>query len=191
MNKTISFAILAAVSALPPLTASAADSKLHFTGEVIASTCTVTAGANSTGSAGEIAVSLPSISKDELATDGDHAGDKAFQVLIGGVDQSDCVGGTASKASVAFDTINSSLIDQSTGRLNNSNTAGNATNVQVELVNPANGNPINVYTGTNIPDAAIVAGQAVLNLGARYVAKGGPVGEGKVDTDVAFSVVYF
>jgi len=31
----------------------------------------------------------------------------------------------------------------------------------------------------------------VLNLGARYVAKGGPVGEGKVDTDVAFSVVYF
>jgi len=191
MNKTISFAILSAVSALPPLTASAADSKLHFTGEVIASTCTVTAGANGTGSAGEIAVSLPSISKDELAADGDRAGDKAFQVLIGGVGQSDCVGGATNKASIAFDTINSSLIDQSTGRLNNSSAAGNATNVQVELVNPADGNAINVFTGTNIPATTLANGQGVLNLGARYVANGSPVGEGKVDTDVAFSVVYF
>lgn len=188
MNKNIYFAVATVACGLLPMSASAADATLRFTGEVVASTCTVTAGANGTDLAGDITVQLPAIGVEELAVDGNRAGDKAFQILVGGAGQTACVGGATSKASIAFDTINSSLIDQVTGRLNNS---GSASNVQVELVNPANSNAINVYTGTNIPDADIANGQAVLNLGARYVANGGAAVEGTVDTDVAFSVVYF
>ena len=172
------------------MTALAADATLRINGEVLASTCTVTPGTNSSDASGDISVTLPTIGVDSLPTAEAKSGAKAFQVVIGGSGQTGCIGtGAGSKASIAFDTVGSaSAINQVTGRLVNS---GTATNVEVGLVNPLTGQDINVYTNSNVPQVTIVDNTAVIDLGAQYVATGAAAGEGSVDTAVGFSVAYF
>lgn len=187
-STTLSLALAAISSLALSPAASAADGSFHFYGEVVASTCDVTPGQNAEEVLGEIAINLPKVGVESLATDGATAGAKAFQVVIGGSGQAGCIGGATNRASIAFDSISNVLVDNTTGRLKNS---GTANNVQVELVNSVTGKPINLFIGSNVPEAEIVANKAVLDLGARYVANGGPATEGSVDTTVAFTVVYF
>jgi|GEM_PF-156572 len=196
MKKIILSTALAAVlgmSALAPQAASASDGNLFFNGKITDTTCQVTGGTGTDGATKDITVTLDTVSTSALPA-GAHAGDKPFDLLIGGGSSVNCGNGT--KVSLHFDGAStptgfaSSMVDQTTGNLKNSTGTGFATNVEIGLLD-VNSNPINLWTSTGSPQATVDStGSATLHYVARYVATGGASTAGNVKTAVMYSVVY-
>lgn len=180
----LSFAIL---TALLTSQAYAADGTISFTGNIQESTCTVTGGTGSVAGSKDISVTMPNISTDVLANDGDVAGETPFSIVIGGKDDTGCANGLI--ASLHFESQKSALIDPATGNLNNQVGVNYAENVQIELLND-DGQKIDLYNSDNVSFATVDGHTATLSFTARYKANGGAVKPGLVDTNLVYSVTY-
>lgn len=187
MNKTLlSTAMVAALGFAAIGTASAADGKITFKGQIEDTTCTVAGGTGTDGGAQNFTVTLPTVSKLALDTAGDRAGDTPFSIVIGGSGQTGCTNGKVVK--IKFEGAQSP-VDAATGRLKNTVAAGNASVVQVGLLNDAKAD-INLVDNTNSPTATIASNTATLNYWAQYYAPATGVTAGLVDTFAMYSVVY-
>lgn len=158
--------------------AHASDGTITFTGNIAATTCTISvAGGSSSGS-----ISLPTISTKALAVTSATAGSTPFTVSLSG-----CTG-AATQAAIWFE--NDSNVNSS-GRLINT---GTASNVDVAIYNTASSSHILIgqtastfgSSGTAFP---ISSGNATLNYLARYYARGVATA-GTVTTSVNYTVQY-
>ncbi|QNK01474.1 fimbrial protein [Dyella telluris] len=198
MKKSVLSAVLAAtfgLVALAPQHASAADGTITFNGTITDTSCTITGGGAATGT-GNITVTLPTVSTSAFPSDGATAGETAFSLILGGGTK--CTDGKT--AALWVETASTPALDASTGALKNIN--GSATNVEVQMVNPANNKAINlavnaavtngatVIAANNQPAATIAGNTATLNYVGRYLAKGGTVGAGTVSTVMTYSMQY-
>lgn len=203
MKKTALSAMLAVafgVAALAPQPATASDGKLIFKGEITTATCTVTGGGAASG-AGNITVTLPSVSESALHAAGSVAGEAPFQLILGG--GTECTSGKT--ASLWIESAQTLALDSTTGALKNLD--GTAAVVQVQMVNPANNQPIHlginetfangatVVSGSNQPAATINSGHtATLSYVAQYLhpltSTAGAVTAGTVDTFLTYSMQY-
>lgn len=195
MKKTLISAVLAATFGLVAMQASAADGTLTFNGTITDTTCTVKGGGAASGQ-GAITVQLPTVSTTSLSKDGATAGDTAFSLIL------TCSGGSPAGKTAALwiETSQTPLLDTATGALKNQ--AGGASNVEVQMVNPANSQPIllninnfvtngaTVIAGSNQPAATIAGTTATLNYLGRYLAKGGAASAGAVTTMLTYSMQY-
>ena len=174
-------ALTLAAALMPSTTLAANDGTIEITGDIVATTCLVE---GKPPGAGNITkdVQLAGISAGSLSKPGATAGDRGFEIRIGGNDE--CTDGTIAK--IRFDP-SSPALDRSTGRLNIDASAGAASNVQIEIAN-GNGKPINLYTEDS-EGAQISAHEAAIPLIARYYSLGGAK-EGKAASRVGFQVVY-
>ena len=174
----------AAALTLTAGTASAAqDGTIEFTGSITATTCLVEGVAPGQGNITK-AVDLGGINVGSLQTAGERAGDKGFNIQIGGAGDANCTDGQT--AHVRFDPASPAL-DITTGRLNIDNTGTPATNVQVEIAN-VDGTEINLFTEDSA-GIAIANNTAVIPLIGRYYATGAAVA-GEANSRVGFQVVY-
>lgn len=192
MKKTLFSAVLAATFGFVALSAHASDGQITFTGEVKAGNCIITGGAGTDGAATNITVKLDPVQATALATDGATAGDHPFTLKVSGGSSGTCADNSA--ISLHFDgtaatSLGQTLVDQSTGRLKNQTGTGQATNVEVGVLN-TNGSPINLWTNAGSPVATVSGGTAQLNYVAQYVATGGAAQVGLVNTAVMYSVQY-
>lgn len=185
MNKTL-LCMAAAVGLAVVGTASAADGKINFTGDITDVTCTVTAGPGTTGSNGNFAVAMGSVNKSALATVGARAADTKFSLIVGGSGQTNCTNGKVVK--LRFEPAQSP-VDMATGKLTNA--AGTAAVVQVGLLNKnkADINLANPNDTANIGET-ITGNTATMNYWAQMYAPATGVTSGTVDTFVMYSLQY-
>lgn len=182
------------IAALASGSAMASDGTITFNGEITATTCEVSGGGNGSG-AGDITVTLPTVSASALP-DGKTAGDSNFSLTLSGAD---CTDGKT--AALWIEATQTPALDMATGALINQQ-AGGAKNVQVRLVNPSNNNPIRLdinepvmngdtdVANSNQPAATIAGKTATLNYVAQYLAVGGDAEAGKVSTYLTYSMQY-
>lgn len=174
-------AALAFALAPTALHAATNDGTIDITGTIVATTCTVEGKPPGGGSVTKD-VQLAGISAGSLSKPGATAGDRGFEIRIGGNDE--CADGAVAK--VRFDP-SSPALDRGTGRLNIDAGVDAASNVQIEIAN-GNGTPINMYTDDS--QGVTIAGHvAAIPLIARYYSQGGAK-EGKAASRVGFQVVY-
>ena len=185
MNKTL-LCMAAALGFAVVGTASAADGKINFTGDITDVTCTVTAGPGTTGSNGNFAVAMGSVNKSALATVGARAADTPFSLIIGGSGQTNCANDKIVK--LRFEPAQSP-VDMATGKLTNA--AGTAAVVQVGLLNKnkADINLANPNDTANIGET-ITGNTATMNYWAQMYAPATGVTSGTVDTFVMYSLQY-
>ena len=115
--------IAALMLAAAPLAANAADGTITFNGKVTDKTCTI-----STPGGKDFAVTLPTVSKNTLATAGAVAGRTPFAINL-----TKC---SAGNVATYFEP--GSTVDFNTGRLLNQASANAATNVQLQLLGSNN-----------------------------------------------------
>jgi len=195
MKKTLFSAALALAFGLVAVQASAADGTITFNGEITDTTCTITGGGAATGT-GNVTVTLPTVSTSALPAAGKTAGETSFSLVLGG--GTGCTNGKT--AALWVETASTLDLDASTGALKN-HVVGGAANVQVQMVNPANGNPIllninnavtngaTVIAGSNQPAATIAGNTATLKYVGRYLATG-VAGAGAVQSVMTYSMQY-
>ncbi|WP_312682840.1 fimbrial protein [Stenotrophomonas chelatiphaga] len=183
MKITAIAAAAAAALTLAAGTASAQDGTIDFTGSITATTCLVEGVAPGQGNIAK-AVDLGGINVGSLQTAGERAGDKGFNIQVGGAGDANCTDGQT--AHVRFDPASPAL-DITTGRLNIDNTGTPATNVQVEIAN-VDGTEINLFTEDSA-GIVIANNTAVIPLIGRYYATGTAVA-GEANSRVGFQVVY-
>ncbi|MDB5724126.1 MAG: fimbrial family protein [Novosphingobium sp.] len=166
------------MTALSIGSANASDGTISFSGSVNNATCTVQVN----NSAASATVTLPTVSRSVLASNGQVAGATRFTLNLSG-----CT--TGNTVSAYFEA--GSTVDTVTGNLIN---GGTASNVQVQLLTGA-GAPISVgsssqATTTGIAmtaSPAVTAG--ILHYAAQYYATG--IGTaGSVTTSVTYSLTY-
>jgi hypothetical protein len=75
---------------------------ITFTGAVTDETCTIKGGSGTDGGTGNFTVALDAVPASALAAAGDTAGNKPFQVIIGGSNQPTCQDGKV--ATMSFET---------------------------------------------------------------------------------------
>ncbi|MGY3041237.1 major type 1 subunit fimbrin (pilin) [Rhodanobacter sp. TND4EL1] len=162
-----------------PVSNNPTDGTISISGQVIAQTCKVDG--QSAGTADAKTVNLPDVLTSQLSTVGATAGDKPFSIAVTGCDAA------LSNVHTYFTGTN---IDPTSGRLTNA--TGNATGVQVQLLNGDNTIiALNSADGSqNSKSVNLVTGAATLNYKARYYASSATVGAGSVTTSVAFTMVY-
>jgi major type 1 subunit fimbrin (pilin) len=165
--------------------AASAGGTITFTGVVTDATCTVKGGSGTNGGTGNFSVALDSVEAAALAAAGQTANPKLFDVIIGGPGQGTCQNGKV--ATMSFLT-SSTQIDPTTGALANA-LAGEATNVQIQLLGSANA-VINLADPANARQATIVGNTATIPYTARYLAVNGAATPGLVSTSVVYSVSY-
>jgi major type 1 subunit fimbrin (pilin) len=199
MQRTLFSAALAAalsLAALAPHLARAADGTITYNGAVTDTTCTVTGGGAATGT-GDVTVQLPDVSRNILGSAGLTAGKTPFSLILGGGTK--CTDGKT--AALWIETTQTPALDTATGALRNQ-ASGGATNVQVQMINPANDQPIDLsvnamvtngatlIAGSNQPAATIAANTATLNYAAQYLAVDGAATAGAVTTYLTYSMQY-
>jgi major type 1 subunit fimbrin (pilin) len=178
MKKFFSAAAMgAALIAITPL-AHAFDGTITFDGEVVADTCTV-----STGTSGDFSVSLPKVPATSLAAAGQWAGRTPFQINLVGCS------GANTLASAYFEPSGS--VNPVTGRLLNDTGAGQATGVEIGLLNDTYGS---IFVGggvlTNNGSAVDVSsGSGDLQYFAQYEATA-PATVGLVNSRVQYTLIY-
>ncbi|WP_180001881.1 MULTISPECIES: fimbrial protein [unclassified Acinetobacter] len=151
----------------------AADGKITINGLVTDNTCVVT-----TPQGKDLTVTLPTVSKLSLASDGATAGRTPFTLGLTGCQAGDV--GTYFEPGAT--------VDFATGLLNN---AGEATNVKVQLVGD-NNLPIRVLAGPQENSQFVTVnadGSAALNYYAEYYATGAAT-SGDVTTSVQYTITY-
>ncbi|WP_243041279.1 fimbrial protein [Dyella sedimenti] len=174
------------------------DGTMVISGNVIDSTCNITGGGAATGNAGSITIKLPGVSLAAIQNQS-HAGDTPFSLVLSGAN---CANGKMVSLWIE-PTVPNSITPS--GTLSNiQGGSGFASGVEVELVNPANDNRINlavnasidgasgnVIAGNNQPVATIAGNTASLDYVARYYNPGtGSITPGQVLTYLAFSLQY-
>jgi major type 1 subunit fimbrin (pilin) len=199
MQRTLFSVALAAtlsLGALAPRNSHAADGTITYNGAVTDTTCTVTGGGAATGT-GDVTVQLPDVSRSILAVAGLTAGKTPFSLILGG--GAKCTNGKT--AALWIETTQTPALDASTGALRNQ-APGGATNVQVQLINPANDQPIDLavnaavisgatlIAGSNQPAATIAGNTATLNYAAQYLATNSGATSGLVTTYLTYSMQY-
>nr|WP_199043691.1 fimbrial protein [Dyella sp. ASV24] len=199
MNKTLSLVVsaaLASAAALGARHAYAADGTITFNGQIVGATCTIT-GSGAANGTGTITVTLPEVSASALQAKGSTAGDTTFQLTLGG--GTNCANGKT--AALWVEASQTPTLDTVTGALKNN---GTATGVEVRMVNPANGQAINLavnspvtnlatsISANNQPAATIAGNTATLNYLAQYFnpPTGGAVSAGSVITSLTYSMQY-
>ena len=169
--------LVAAAALACSMSAQASDGTINFSGQLIASTCVVSA-----ASAAQT-VTLPTLATTALTAAGATAGKTAFSIAVTG-----CSAGTTTAAAY-FEpgpTVNST-----TGRLIN---GGAATNVELRLTNASDYSTIDLSktgsaTAQNSLAASVAAGAATANYYAEYYATGATTA-GLVSSSVTYSMVY-
>ena len=188
-NIKLASALALSIGALVAGTASAAASNggtIRFTGAVTDETCTVTGGAGTNGGTGNFTVALDPVPASALAAATDTAGNKTFQVIIGGPGQSTCVDGKV--ATMSF-VPSSPQIDPTTGALINA-LSGQATNTEVQVLD-STGTAIALNDPANgVTFPAIAGNTATVDFQAQYLAVNAGATAGLVSTDVLYQVVY-
>ncbi|AJO79750.1 MULTISPECIES: fimbrial protein [Pseudomonas] len=180
MNRqALVLAALVAASAAP--FANAADGTINFNGELVNQTCTIAVDGVVTPAAAT--VTLPTVSTSLLTAAGQVAGRTGFNIQL-----SSCVG--AATTTAAFFESGAS-VDPVSGNLRNM--TGTATNVQLQLVDAANGSAIQAgntnqrtRTTRNTLDAS---GAANMPYAIQYVASGA-TNPGTVVSSVTYSIDY-
>ena len=149
---------------------------------IIAPSCSVSSGSQN------IAVTLQPVTTQTLATAGSVAGRTPFSISITGCPTS------VTKVATYFNS--GATIDAASGNLLNS---GTAKNVEVQLLNGSGGNMASLsaidLTGTNASDQnssqySVAGTAATMNYFAQYIASGGTVTAGTVNTSVTFTIAY-
>ncbi len=171
------------MAALNPAHA-ANDGVINIVGSVTATTCTIEGEAPGGGTVVKD-VDLLGISRSNLATPGQTAGDKAVTINIGAPGEIGCTNGDT--AYVRFDPA-SPAIDFTTGRLNNTAATSPAGNVQIQFTN-IDGSVIDIANDDSA-GYEIVNNQARIPLIVRMYANGAAATVGAVASAVGFSVVY-
>ena len=172
-------ALISALSLVAIAQANAADGTITINGLVTDKTCDIT-----TPQGKDFTVTLPTVSKQTLAANGQTAGRTPFQINL-----SDCSEG---KVATYFEP--GSTVDFNTGRLNNQDTAG-AQNVQVQLLGENNQFIPVLAAGANGAQAnsqwvdVVEGGSADLNYYAEYYATGASTA-GPVTTSVQYTIIY-
>ncbi|HEY0505032.1 MAG TPA: type 1 fimbrial protein [Lysobacter sp.] len=165
----------AAVVALAPLSALAADGTITINGQVNANTCRI----NATGSP-NVTVTLPTVSTVALPAANATAGNQAFSLAL-----TLCSPGT--QATTYFEP--GANVDFANGNLKNT---GAATNVQVRLLN-SDLSVINLANGVGAQGSQQFTtdtnGAATLSYYAQYFATGA-AGAGSVSTSVQYTMIY-
>jgi major type 1 subunit fimbrin (pilin) len=159
---------------------------ITFTGAVTDETCTITGGAGTNGGTGNFTVALDPVPASALAAATDTAGNKPFQIIIGGSGQTTCQDGKV--ATLSF-VPSSPQIDPATGALVNA-LSGQATNVEVQVLDN-NSAPIALNDPANgVTFPAIANNTATQDFSAQYLAVNAGATAGLVSTDVLYQVVY-
>lgn len=193
---SVAVAAALALTALSPRTTHAADGTITYNGAVTDTTCTVTGGGAASGT-GNITVQLPDVSASILSAAGQTAGKMPFSLILGG--GAKCTNGKT--AALWIETTETPALDNATGALRNQ-APGGAGNVQVQMINPTNNQPIDLsvnaivangdtlIAGSNQPAATIAGNTATLNYEAQYLAVGGGSTPGLVTTYLTYSMQY-
>lgn len=198
MNRTFFVALATALtlSALVPHATHAADGSVAYSGALTETTCTVT-GAGAAWGTGNISVTLQDVSANLLSSPGLTAGKTPFSLILGG--GTNCTNGKT--ASLLVEASSMPFLDRTTGALR-SQVVNGARNVQMQLVNPANGQPINlavngvvahgatVVPESNQPAATIVGNTATLNYEVQYLAVYGAATPGQIGAVLLYSMQY-
>lgn len=171
MNK-LNLLMLLAIAAVP-LSVSAADGTISFSGEVLDTTCQINGGTE------DIAVTLPKVNKTALALAGAVSGRTPFAINLTG-----CGLGPGERVAAYFEvgpTVNVA------GRLIN---AGSASNVQIQLLDNAHtAIPILGDIGDVAWATPDVSGNASLAFFAEYYATAAATA-GTVVSSVQYTIVY-
>lgn len=157
--------------------AGAADGLINFEGSISAQSCTINGGAGK-----DFTVTLPKVSAASLLAPGARGGRTAFSIAL-----TDCGAPLDGAVKVYFEP--SADVDMATGRLRIAGGAGNATNVQVGLLDDKHidikvGQAVAAYTPVNL-----VAGAARFDYFAEYNSLGRATAGG-VTTRVNYSIIY-
>ncbi|EIF30040.1 P pilus assembly protein, pilin FimA [Burkholderia sp. Ch1-1] len=176
------FAVLSIAAAAH--TAMAADGQITFNGQVLATTCTISAGGGATGT-NNMTVTLPSVSVAALSSSGNAAGRTPFSINLSG-----CTG-DSTKVAAFFEA--GDTVDQSTGQINLVATEGatSATNVRIRLLNNAQ-SPIVAGAPAGQQNSQTVdlnGGSASLQYFAEYVATGKATA-GAANSRIQYSLSY-
>ncbi|UTH74787.1 fimbrial protein [Chromobacterium sp. IIBBL 290-4] len=155
--------------------AMASDGLITITGKIAAQTCTIT---GTTGT--NVSVPLPTVGASALTTSGATAGATPFNIRL-----TSCPSGL-NNAQTRFEV--GSTIDSQTGNLLNAVGTGNATNVEVQVLNSSFA-PINLSSNVGSQSVSINNGTATLNYYAQYYATGAATA-GLVNSSVQYSMTY-
>lgn len=158
----------------------ATSGTITFTGKVTDTTCNISVH----GESNIATVTLPTVPVSALLHAGNTAGTTPFTIAL-----SDCSGTTFGTAHTFFEA--GPLVEMTTGRLNNADSSGGATNVQVELLNSAL-SPIKAGATDALQGDIEVnntAGTTTLNYFARYYATDAAKA-GSVNTQVDYTIIY-
>ncbi|WP_410209491.1 fimbrial protein [Aquirhabdus sp.] len=168
-------------AALLPINAQAADGLINFVGQITAQTCTI----SGNGGGKDFTVTLPTVSVQTLPAVGSWAGRTPFNIALSG-----CSPATGNVATYFEPGVSTDL---TTGYLKNDTGTGQATNVQLQLLNDdTTGLQLNqAKNGTNgSKTVALNAGAATLNYFVQYTAVGGAATAGKVASRTNYTIVY-
>lgn len=186
MKKLLLSAVLATTfgaMAMVPTPAKAVDGVITVTGSVVAQTCTVDG--NAFGTSDAVSVKLPLVLAPVLSTSGNVANKTGFSLVVANCDSS---------LSTVQAFFSGSNINPD-GNLKNATGAGNASNVEVQLLN-ANSVVMPLNNGTANGQNSLVTNLtgtstkgATLNFFAQYYATGAATA-GAVNTSVQFTMNY-
>ncbi|MDQ8051195.1 fimbrial protein [Luteibacter sp.] len=195
MKKTLCSTALIAALGLVATQASATDGTITFNGQVTDATCTITGGGAATGT-GNLTVTLPTVSTTALPSTGTVAGSTPFTLNLGG--GTNCTNGKT--AALWVETTATPALDTATGALKNQASGGS--NVQVQMLNGNDNQPINlginaaVVNGQSLisanhqPAATIAGNTATLKYVAQYYAANAAATPGAVTTYLTYSMQY-
>lgn len=158
----------------------ASDGRINFVGELTAQTCTITV--NGQVSPAPATVTLPTVSAARLSAAGQVAGQTAFNVSLSNCDPTE--------GSVAAFFEAGASVDPLSGNLRNT---GTAEEVQLQLVDGMNGNPIRVGDTAQRTSTSSIPlqtdGSALLPYAVQYYATGATTA-GTVLSFVTYSINY-
>jgi major type 1 subunit fimbrin (pilin) len=175
MKKSIVFA---AIAAIPFVSFAQSANTITFRGEVSQQTCSVAVN----GNASSPLVLLPTVSTADLAAAGSTAGQTEFTVSVSG-----CT------ANVTSQPINTVFLPNSVTASGNIANTGTATNVSLQLLDPAApAAPFQLTGGHAAPGLQVAANEtsASHNFAVRYLADGAAATAGSVVGAVQYSVAY-
>ncbi|GLG83637.1 fimbrial protein [Acinetobacter calcoaceticus] len=172
-------ALIAALSVVGIANVQAADGTITINGLVTDKTCDIVTPAGK-----DFTVTLPTVSKQTLATAGDTAGRTPFQINLA----------NCSEGKVATYFEPGATVDFNSGRLLNQDATG-AQNVDVQLLGDNNNFIPVLAAGANGTQAnsqwvdVVEGASADLNYYAEYYATGASTA-GKVNTSVQYTIIY-
>jgi len=181
-NLYLALTAAAGLSLLAP-TAKASDGTINFSGEVLTQTC-----APATGSGSGFTVTLEPVTAVELtAAAGGAVKNKPFTISLKGC--------TPDSGLVAILFDSPTNLDETTHQLKPDVATGNATGVEIRLLNDNAGDNTQIMVGAeqetqnSLPVEIDSAGNATLSYQAAYVQVGSPTA-GPVTAQAVYTIVY-